>query len=40
MLKVGNQHIAVQLGYRYHAEGPSNAPEWGLRFQVLLLFLK
>jgi hypothetical protein len=40
MLKVGNQPIAVQLGYRYYAEGPSNAPDWGLRLQVSFLFPK
>jgi hypothetical protein len=40
LLKVGNQPISVQLGGRYYAEGPSEAPEWGLRFQVSLLFPK
>jgi hypothetical protein len=40
LLKVGKQPISVQLGGRYYAEGPSGAPEWGLRFQVSLLFPK
>jgi hypothetical protein len=40
MLKVGKQPIALQLGGRYYAEGPSGAPEWGLRFQVSFLFPK
>ena len=40
LLKVGNQPLALQLGYRYYADGPSNGPEWGLRFQVSLLFPK
>jgi hypothetical protein len=40
LLKVGQQPIAVQLGGRYYADGPSGAPEWGLRFQVSLLFPK
>ena len=40
LLKVGTQPIALQLGGRYYAEGPSGAPEWGLRFQVQLLFPK
>jgi hypothetical protein len=40
MLKVGNQPITVQLGYRYYAEGPSEAPDWGLRFQISFLFPK
>jgi hypothetical protein len=40
LLKVGKQPIALQLGGRYYAEGPSGAPEWGLRFQVSFLFPK
>lgn len=40
LLKVGKQPISLQLGYRYYAEGPSGAPEWGLRFQVSFLFPK
>jgi len=38
LLKVGRQPISVQVGGRYYAEGPSGAPEWGLRFQLTLLF--
>jgi hypothetical protein len=40
LLKMGKQPIAVQLGGRYYADGPSGAPEWGLRFQLSLLFPK
>lgn len=40
LLKVGKQPISLQLGGRYYAEGPSGAPEWGLRFQISLLFPK
>jgi hypothetical protein len=40
LLKVGQQPIALQLGGRYYAEGPSGAPEWGLRFQLSFLFPK
>ena len=40
LLKVGQQPIALQLGGRYYADGPSGAPEWGLRFQLSLLFPK
>lgn len=40
LLKVGNQPIALQVGGRYYAEGPSGAPEWGLRFQISFLFPK
>jgi len=40
LLKVGKQPLALQLGYRYYADGPSDKPEWGLRFQVSFLFPK
>lgn len=40
LLKVGKQPIALQVGGRYYAEGPSDAPEWGLRFQISFLFPK
>ena len=40
LLKLGKQPISLQLGGRYYAEGPSGAPEWGLRFQVSFLFPK
>jgi hypothetical protein len=40
LLKVGKQPISLQVGGRYYAEGPSGAPEWGLRFQFTLLFPK
>jgi hypothetical protein len=40
LLKVGRQPIALPIAGRYYAEGPSGAPEWGLRFQLTLLFPK
>ncbi len=40
LLKVGKQPIALQIGGRYYAEGPSGAPDWGLRFQLSFLFPK
>jgi hypothetical protein len=40
LLKVGKQPIALQIGGRYYAEGPSGAPEWGLRFSITFLFPK
>jgi hypothetical protein len=40
LLRVGKQPIALQIAGRYYAEGPSGAPEWGLRFQVSFLFPK
>jgi hypothetical protein len=38
MLKLGQQPIQLQLGYRYYAEGPSDGPDWGLRFTVFFFF--
>lgn len=40
LVKIGSQPIALQLGYRYYAEGPSGGPDWGLRFAVTFLFPK
>lgn len=40
LLKVGKQPISLLIGGRYYAEGPSGAPEWGLRFQLTFLFPK
>lgn len=38
VLKIGGQPLSVSLGGRYYAEGPSGAPEWGLRFVFTLLY--
>lgn len=40
LVKIGGAPVQFQLGGRYYAEGPGNAPEWGLRFGVTLLFPK
>lgn len=40
LVKVGQQPVALQLGYRYYAEKPDEGPDWGLRFAVTLLFPK
>jgi len=40
LLKLGKQPIALSVGGRYYAEGPSGAPEWGLRAQFIFLFPK
>jgi hypothetical protein len=40
LMKVGKQPISLLLGGRYYAEGPSGAPEWGMRFQLSLLYPK
>jgi hypothetical protein len=40
MVKIGEQPISLQLGYRYFAEKPEYGPDWGLRFQLTFLFPK
>ena len=40
MLKVGKQPLTVQLGYRNYLDAPAGGPNWGIRFQVVLLFPK
>jgi hypothetical protein len=40
LLRIGGQPLAVQVGYRYYADAPTNGPEWGLRFAVTFLFPK
>jgi hypothetical protein len=37
-IKVGKLPVQLTVGGRYYAEGPSGAPEWGLRFVVTPLF--
>jgi hypothetical protein len=38
LLKIGKLPVQVSIGSRYYAEGPSGAPEWGLRAAITLLF--
>lgn len=38
VLKIGKQPISIQLGGRYYAEGPSGAPDWGVRLNFTLLY--
>ena len=38
VLRLGGQPISVQFGPRVYVDGPSGGPEWGLRFNVVLLF--
>ncbi len=38
LVKVGGMPVQFSIGGRYYAEGPSGAPEWGLRCGVTLLF--
>lgn len=38
ILKIGKQPMSIQLGGRYYADGPSGAPDWGVRLAFTLLF--
>lgn len=40
LVKVGEQPISLQLGYRNYLDTPTGGPDWGLRFQVTFLFPK
>lgn len=38
LVKIGKLPVQFSVGGRYYAEGPSGAPEWGLRFTITPLF--
>src|SRR5450432_101627 len=38
LVRIGKLPVQFALGGKYYAEGPSGAPEWGLRFVVTPLF--
>jgi hypothetical protein len=38
LTKIGKLPVQFTIGGRYYAEGPSGAPEWGLRFVITPLF--
>ena len=38
VLKIGPQPISLQLGPKVYVTGPTSAPDWGLRFNFVLLF--
>lgn len=40
VFKFGTQAVSLGLNARYWADGPSSAPEWGLRFVATFLFPK
>jgi hypothetical protein len=40
LVKFGKQPVSLLLGYRYYADTPTGGPDWGIRFQVTLLFPK
>lgn len=37
LVRIGKMPVSFTAGGRYYAEGPSGAPEWGLRFIVTLV---
>ena len=38
LVKLGKLPVQFAIGGKYYAEGPSGAPEWGLRFVITPLF--
>lgn len=40
VMKLGNQPVSFSVGARYFVVRPDNAPEWGLRANMTLLFPK
>jgi len=38
ILKVGKQPISVQVGGKYYADSPRYGPDWGVRFNLTLLY--
>jgi len=40
ILKIKNQPLSIQLGYRYYADAPEYGPDWGLRCALTFLFPK
>jgi hypothetical protein len=38
LLRIGKLPVSFAIGGRYYAEGPSGAPDWGLRFVITPLF--
>ena len=38
LVRIGKLPVSLSVGAKYYAEGPSGAPEWGLRFVITPLF--
>ena len=38
ILKIGKQPISVQVGGKYYADSPRYGPDWGVRFNLTLLY--
>ena len=40
ILKIGKQPISFQIGAKYYADSPRYGPDWGVRFNLTLLYPK
>jgi len=40
ILKIGKQPISLQIGAKYYADSPRYGPDWGVRFNLTLLYPK
>ena len=40
ILKIGKQPISLQIGGKYYADSPRYGPDWGVRFNLTLLYPK
>jgi hypothetical protein len=38
VLKIGKQPISIQIGGKYYADSPRYGPDWGVRFNLTLLY--
>jgi len=38
LLRIGGQPMQFQIGPKLYVEGPTGAPDWGIRFAYTLLF--
>jgi hypothetical protein len=38
ILKIGKQPISIQIGGKYYADSPRFGPDWGVRFNLTLLY--
>jgi len=38
ILKIGRQPISIQIGGTYYADSPRYGPNWGVRFNLTLLY--
>lgn len=40
LVKIANRPVQFQIGAKYYIDSPESAPDWGIRFNVTLLFPK